>query len=298
MIVQLTGTLVELTASHVVLDVGGVGYELGVSAVTAGSLPEVGTPGVTLLARLIVREDSMTLFGFSTREERSLFDRLCAISGVGPKLALSVLSTFTPAQLAGVVAAEDAGMMATVPGVGKKLASRLLLRRDDGHGLFLRERVEVAAEVDGDALDVHAEQIVRLVLEHERRQELIGDAGYGRALLHAFDLMVRQHAVLHERVHEIDAFLGVHAQHLHEARAFRLLFRCKRRQALDGERDEFRLQGHVSHAPFFCACRAFDFSSRIPSPCTTASMMASGRTAQPGAYTSTGMAWSTPPITL
>ena len=127
MIVQLTGTLVELTASHVVLDVGGVGYELGVSAVTAGSLPEVGTPGVTLLARLIVREDSMTLFGFSTREERSLFDRLCAISGVGPKLALSVLSTFTPAQLAGVVTAEDAGMMATVPGVGKKLASRLLL---------------------------------------------------------------------------------------------------------------------------------------------------------------------------
>ena len=69
----------------------------------------------------------MTLFGFSTREERSLFDRLCAISGVGPKLALSVLSTFTPTQLAGVVAAEDAGMMATVPGVGKKLASRLLL---------------------------------------------------------------------------------------------------------------------------------------------------------------------------
>lgn len=127
MIVQLTGTLVEFTASTVVLDVHGVGYELGVSAVTASSLPEAGTPGVTLLARMLVREDSMTLFGFSSREERSLFDRLCAISGVGPKLALSVLSTFTPSQLAGVVVAEDAGMMATVPGVGKKLASRLLL---------------------------------------------------------------------------------------------------------------------------------------------------------------------------
>lgn len=127
MIVQLTGTLVEFTASSVVLDVHGVGYELGVSAVTASSLPEAGTPGVTLLARMLVREDSMTLFGFSSREERSLFDRLCAISGVGPKLALSVLSTFTPSQLAGVVVAEDAGMMATVPGVGKKLASRLLL---------------------------------------------------------------------------------------------------------------------------------------------------------------------------
>lgn len=127
MIVQLTGTLVEFTASSVVLDVHGVGYELGVSVVTASSLPEAGTPGVTLLTRMLVREDSMTLFGFSSREERSLFDRLCAISGVGPKLALSVLSTFTPSQLAGVVVAEDAGMMATVPGVGKKLASRLLL---------------------------------------------------------------------------------------------------------------------------------------------------------------------------
>lgn len=127
MIVQLTGTLVELTASIAVLDVGGVGYELGISSVTASSMPEVGTPGVTLLTRLIVREDAMTLFGFSSREERALFDRLCSISGVGPKLALAVLSTFTPSSLAGVVVAQDAGMMATVPGVGKKLASRLLL---------------------------------------------------------------------------------------------------------------------------------------------------------------------------
>lgn len=127
MIVQLTGTLVELTASVAVLDVSGVGYELGISSVTAASMPEVGTPGVTLLTRLVVREDSMTLFGFSTREERALFDRLCAISGVGPKLALAVLSTFTPSALAGVVVAQDSSMMSSVPGVGKKLASRLLL---------------------------------------------------------------------------------------------------------------------------------------------------------------------------
>lgn len=136
MIVQLTGTLVELTATHAVLDVQGVGYELGVSATTASSLPATGTPGVTLLARLQVREDSMTLFGFSTREERSLFDKLCAISGVGPKLALSVLSTFTPSQLAGVVVADDASMMARVPGVGKKLAGRLLLELE---GVFAKD---------------------------------------------------------------------------------------------------------------------------------------------------------------
>ena len=127
MIVQLTGTLVEVTPSRVTLDVGGVGYELGVSSTTAAALPHTGEAGVTILTRLIVREDAMELFGFSSRSERALFDQLRAISGVGPKLALSVLSTFTPTQLAGVVAAEDAGMMATVPGVGKKLASRLLL---------------------------------------------------------------------------------------------------------------------------------------------------------------------------
>lgn len=127
MIVQLTGTLVELSASNVVLDVGGVGYELGVSGVTAASLPEVGTPAVMLYTRMVVREDSMTLFGFASREERALFDKLCAISGVGPKLALSVLSTFTPVQLAAVVMADDASQMARVPGVGKKLANRLLL---------------------------------------------------------------------------------------------------------------------------------------------------------------------------
>ena len=127
MIVQLTGTLVEVLPSRVVLDVGGVGYELGVSSTTAASLPHAGEAGVTVLTRMIVREDAMELYGFATREERALFDQLRAISGVGPKLALAVLSTFTASQLATVVAAEDAARMAQVPGVGKKKASRLLV---------------------------------------------------------------------------------------------------------------------------------------------------------------------------
>ena len=99
MIVQLTGTLLEVTPSRVVLDAGGVGFELGVSSTTAASLPHAGEAGVTVLVRMIVREDAMELYGFATREERALFDQLRAISGVGPKLALSVLSTFSPAAL-------------------------------------------------------------------------------------------------------------------------------------------------------------------------------------------------------
>lgn len=131
MIVQLTGTLIEVLPSHIVIDVHGVGYELGCSSTTAAALPPAGESGVTVLTRLIVREDAQELYGFATREERALFDQLRAISGVGPKLALAVLSTFTASQLAAVVATEDAARMAQVPGVGKKKASRLLVELSD-----------------------------------------------------------------------------------------------------------------------------------------------------------------------
>lgn len=131
MIVQLTGTLVEVLPTHVVIDVHGVGYELGVSANTAAALPAVGEAGVTLLTRLLVKENAMELYGFCSREERAVFDRLVGVSGVGPKLALAVLSTLTPASLATVVATQDEARMATVPGVGKKKAQRLLVELQD-----------------------------------------------------------------------------------------------------------------------------------------------------------------------
>ena len=131
MIVQLTGTLIEVLPTHIVLDVGGVGFELGVSSTTAASLPHVGESGVTVLARMVVRDGSMELYGFATREERALFDQLRAISGVGSKLALSVLSTFSPAVLAQVVTTQDTARMAQVPGVGRKKASRLIVELSD-----------------------------------------------------------------------------------------------------------------------------------------------------------------------
>lgn len=136
MIVQLTGTLVEVMPTYAVLDVGGVGYELGISSLTAAELPQVGSAGVTLLTRLVVREDSMELFGFARREERALFDKLVAVSGVGPKLALSVLSTYTPAALATIVATSDTNRLAQVPGIGKRKAQRLLV---DLEGVFQKD---------------------------------------------------------------------------------------------------------------------------------------------------------------
>lgn len=131
MIVLLTGRLVEVQPGSVVLDVAGVGYELGVSAITASALPTVGSAGVSLFTRLVVREGAIDLYGFLTRDERTLFDKLVSVSHVGPKLALSVLSTFTPSALASVVSMQDTTRMATVPGVGKKTASRLIMELAD-----------------------------------------------------------------------------------------------------------------------------------------------------------------------
>lgn len=127
MIDRLTGTIAEVTPSHVVLDVQGVGYDLRCSSMTAAALPGEGSAGVTLFTRLVVRESAISFFGFASKEERSLFERLVAVSGVGPSLALSVLSTFTPSAFAAIVAASDTTRMATIPGVGKKLANRLVV---------------------------------------------------------------------------------------------------------------------------------------------------------------------------
>lgn len=126
MISQLHGIMLEASPSQAVIDVSGIGFELGISGITAAQLPALGDE-VRLYTRMQVREDACTLFGFTTAEERTMFDRLVAVSGVGPRLALAVLSTFTTSQLYSIVMAEDDKNMATVPGVGKKTAKRLIL---------------------------------------------------------------------------------------------------------------------------------------------------------------------------
>ena len=132
MISQLRGHVVERGVSQVVIDVNGIGFACGVSSTTAAALPAPGTDETaTLYTRLQVREDALSLFGFATREERAAFEHLVSITGVGPKLALSVLSSFSPDALRQIVAAGDEKRMATVPGVGKKTAQRMILELKD-----------------------------------------------------------------------------------------------------------------------------------------------------------------------
>jgi Holliday junction DNA helicase RuvA len=126
MIYRLRGTLVEKDTEGVVLDVGGVGYRSSASLATLRALPSLGEECV-IHTRLVVREDAMLLFGFAEREERAAFDVLTAVTKVGPKLALSVLSSMSPQEISEAVARGDVLKLSSVPGLGKRTAERLVL---------------------------------------------------------------------------------------------------------------------------------------------------------------------------
>lgn len=126
MIGRLSGSLIEKQPPLIVLDVGGVGYELDVPMGTFYDLPALGAQ-VTLFTHYVVREDAHLLYGFATRSERDTFRSLIKISGIGPKIALAILSGMNADELALAIAGEDTARLAKVPGIGKKTAERLVL---------------------------------------------------------------------------------------------------------------------------------------------------------------------------
>jgi len=126
MIGRLTGTLAQKSPPQVLIDVNGVGYEVDVPMSSFYNLPALGER-VTLLTHFIVREDAQLLFGFLTAEERATFRQLIKISGIGPRMALGLLSGLSVAELSQAVAQQQAARLVKVPGIGKKTAERLLL---------------------------------------------------------------------------------------------------------------------------------------------------------------------------
>ncbi len=126
MIGRLRGDVADKTAESVLLDVGGVGYEVAVTPRTVAALPAVGQPAV-LHTHLHVREDIMALYGFAGADERDIFKILIGVSGVGPKLALAILATLSPDDLRHVVLSEDATALTAVPGIGQRSAQKLIL---------------------------------------------------------------------------------------------------------------------------------------------------------------------------
>jgi Holliday junction DNA helicase RuvA len=130
MIARLRGTLVDKGIDHVLVDVGGVGFRIAVSLNTLAALPAVGQ-AAELHTQLIVREDAMSLVGFATVDERAAFELVTSVQGVGPKLAMSILSALEAGELAAAVRAGDHARLVRIPGIGRKTAERLVLELRD-----------------------------------------------------------------------------------------------------------------------------------------------------------------------
>lgn len=142
MIALLRGTVLSMSAANVIIDVGGIGYRVFATPTTMSEL-RVGQESA-IPTSLIVREDSLTLYGFADEDERDTFDILISLSGVGPKIGLAVLSVHTPDNLRSIVEREDIVGLTQVPGIGRKGAQRILLELGDKLGPATSQ-VEVAS---------------------------------------------------------------------------------------------------------------------------------------------------------
>jgi holliday junction DNA helicase RuvA len=171
MIALLSGTVAVRRGDHVVVDTGGVGYRLAVSAETLRKVPAVGRE-VVLHTHLVVRDDALALYGFATEEERTLFLMLLGVQSVGPKVALAVLSGGPPRGLLEALAAGDTARLQAVPGIGKRTAERIVveLREKVGGALPAAEITITRAE---DPRSVAREGLVGLGYSPAEADELL-----------------------------------------------------------------------------------------------------------------------------
>lgn len=158
MIAFLEGIVEDKTADALTLNVGGVGFTVRTNQRTLSRAGQRGER-FRVLTTLVVREDSMELFGFATKEEREMFARLTAISGIGPKMAQALLSALTPSDIAVAVMTGDAKALARAPGIGPKLAQRMVLE--------LKDRVseaDIASGVGAPAVNVESAPVQEAIL--------------------------------------------------------------------------------------------------------------------------------------
>lgn len=161
MIAAVRGEVMVRRADHVVIDAGGVGYRLTVSSETLKGVPATGRDAF-LHAELISREDSLSLYGFSSEEERDLFLLLITVSGVGPKVAIATLSGGSARDLLRAIAAGDAKRFQAVPGIGKRTAERIIVELREKVAGALEEEVALAAAEEGDARALARDGLVNL----------------------------------------------------------------------------------------------------------------------------------------
>jgi Holliday junction DNA helicase RuvA len=139
MIGRIRGKIIEKNVSSVVVDVNGVGYEVYISGKTMSNIDDEGE--VDLFVHTLVREDAIKLYGFMNREEREVFEKLISISNIGPKVAIAILSKFSPQEFIKLVEAHEFEVIAQVPGIGEKTAKRLIVE--------LKDKIDLAVVLEG-----------------------------------------------------------------------------------------------------------------------------------------------------
>jgi holliday junction DNA helicase RuvA len=176
-IAQLAGEVAVRRGDHVVVSCAGVGYRANVSAETLRQVPRVGTK-TTLHTHLILRDDGMHLYGFASEEERDLFLMLIGVQGVGPKVALAVLSGGPPRELLGAVAAGDTARLQAVPGIGKRTAERIVVELREKVGAVSTEEPIVVRRADDPRL-LAREGLVGLGFSLQEAEQLLDGAPEG-----------------------------------------------------------------------------------------------------------------------
>lgn len=161
MIGSLCGNVVECQPTRVVLDVGGVGYEISIPISTFEKVNSAQNP-VMLITHLHVREDALQLFGFATQDEKALFQKLIAVSGIGPKVALGILSNMSVDDFKLFIRTGDVLRLKAMPGIGKKTAERLILELKDKFAGVQGETDSAVATADSHVLDQAAMALISL----------------------------------------------------------------------------------------------------------------------------------------
>ncbi|MGB5326642.1 MAG: Holliday junction branch migration protein RuvA [Gammaproteobacteria bacterium] len=176
MISRLTGILAAKRAPQILIDCNGVGYEADVSMTTYYQLPEVGEQ-ISIWTHLLVKEDSHSLIGFTGEQERKLFRQLIRINGVGPKMALTILSGIDDQQFAICVANNDVAMLTRLPGIGKKTAERLIIEMRDKIEALLSDMPAQQASSGGHSVISEAiEALQALGYKPADAEQMIGRA--------------------------------------------------------------------------------------------------------------------------
>jgi Holliday junction DNA helicase RuvA len=174
-IALVRGEVAVRRADHVVLQTGGVGYRLAVSAETLRKVPSIGK-SVTLHSHLVVRDDALALYGFATEEERDLFLALIGVQSVGPKVALAVLSGGSPRELVGALASGDSARLQAVPGIGKRTADRIIVELREKFTNVAEGEPEIVITRSDDPRRLARDGLVELGYTIVEADELLRDA--------------------------------------------------------------------------------------------------------------------------